>query len=83
MALNIANQRVEEKAIQASKIQNVNKTAAVEIALDYYLAHHKLQQDKKAASRELNSLLDELASLPVLDERTDDEILGYDNKGCP
>ncbi|MBW1749217.1 MAG: type II toxin-antitoxin system VapB family antitoxin, partial [Deltaproteobacteria bacterium] len=45
MALNIANQRVEEKAIQASKIQNVNKTAAVEIALDYYLAHHKLQQD--------------------------------------
>ena len=43
MALNIANQRVEEKAIQASKIQNVNKTAAVEIALDYYLAHHKLK----------------------------------------
>ncbi len=31
---------VEEKAISASKLLGVNKTAAVEIALDYYLKHH-------------------------------------------
>jgi hypothetical protein len=30
MVLNIANKRVEEKAIQASRILGVNKTAAVE-----------------------------------------------------
>ena len=36
MALNIANRKVEEKTIRASRILGVNKTAAVEFALDYY-----------------------------------------------
>jgi len=83
MALNIVNRRVEEKAIQASEITNVNKTAAVEIALDYYLAHHQLGQDKNAANREIITMLDELIELPVLDRRSADDILGYDEIGLP
>lgn len=81
MALNIANQRVENKAILASQIIKGNKTAAVEIALDYYLAHHKFDQKKQLTNLEVNNLLDELVSLPVRDERSADEILGYDEKG--
>ena len=83
MALNIANRRVEDKAIKASQITKVNKTAAVEIALDYYLAHHQLKQNKSAANLELNILLDELAALPVLDKRGADDILDYDEDGLP
>lgn len=83
MALNIVNRRVEDKAIQASEITNVNKTAAVEIALDYYLAHHPLRQNKSAVNREINVLLDELAALPVLDNRGADDILNYDENGLP
>jgi hypothetical protein len=81
MALNIANKRVEEKAIKASRLINVNKTAAVEIALDYYLSHHILKQQKQVTHLEVNSLLDELAALPVLDTRNMDDIIGYDENG--
>ena len=81
MALNIANKRVEKKAIQASHIINVNKTAAVEIALDYFLAHHKLKQKKQVTNQEVDTLLDELASLPVQDVRSINDILGYDENG--
>ncbi len=81
MALNIVNRRVEEKAIKASQVTNVNKTAAVEIALDYYLAHHQLRQSKNAARREIDILLDELVELPVLDKRSADDILDYDEDG--
>jgi antitoxin VapB len=81
MALNIANRKVEEKAIRASRILGVNKTAAVEIALDYYLEHHSAKQDDNANRQEAARLLDELAELPVLDDREPDEILGYDENG--
>lgn len=81
MALNIANRRVEEKAIQASRILGINKTAAVEIALDYYLEHHGAKQEGRATRQETARLLDELIELPVLDHREPDDILGYDENG--
>ena len=81
MALNIANQKVEKKAIHASRILGVNKTAAVEIALDYYLEHHRTDQKKSVARQETARLLDELAALPVIDKRRPDDILGYDENG--
>ena len=81
MALNIANRKVEEKAIRASRILGVNKTAAVEIALDYYLENHEAEQKISATRKEASRLLDELATLPVLDNREPDEILGYDENG--
>ena len=83
MALNIANRKVEDKAIQASRLLGVNKTAAVEAALDYYLEHHAGKQENSAVYREAARLLDELAALPVLDKRGPDEILGYDENGLP
>ncbi len=81
MALNIANRKIEKKAILASQILKVNKTAAVEIALDYYLKHHGNEQQMSAARKETAHILDELATLPVLDNRDSDEILGYDQDG--
>ena len=83
MALNIANKDVEKKAILASRILGVNKTAAVEKALDYYLENCGRQELKKGVCREVGRLFDELAALPVLDDRSPDEILGYDKNGLP
>ncbi len=83
MALNIANREVEKKAIHASNILGVNKTAAVEIALDYYLERHRTKRELSAQKQEVSRLLDELAELPVLDKRQPDEIIGYDNDGLP
>lgn len=81
LALNIANRKVEEKAIRASRILGVNETAAVEMALDYYLEHHSTKPDDDATRQEAARLLDELAELPLLDDREPDEILGYDENG--
>lgn len=81
MALNIANRRVEQKAIQASRILGINKTAAVEKALDYFLEKHRTRKDDDAMLLEVARLFDEIARLPVQDERTPDEILGYDKDG--
>lgn len=81
MALNIANRKVEEKAIHASRILGVNKTAAVEIALDYYLEHHCTGHENSLVRKETARLLDELTEIPVLDNREPDEILGYDENG--
>ena len=83
MALNIANRKVEEKAIQASRILGVNKTAAVEIALDFYLEHHGAGKKDSATRQEAARLLDELATLPILDHRKPDDIVGYDENGLP
>ena len=79
MALNIANRKVEEKEIKVSRSLKVNKTAAVEIALDYYLEHQQSRQKASATRLEATRLLDELSALPVLDKRKADEILGYEN----
>ena len=81
MALKIANRKVEEKAIRASRIPGVDKTAAVEIAPDYYLENHPMEQERSATRQEAARLLDELAALPVLDCREPDETLGYDEDG--
>ena len=69
MALNIANSKVEEKAISASKLLGVNKTAAVEIALDYYLKHHGNKETSSSARQETARIFDEMVALPVLDDR--------------
>ena len=81
MALNIANRTVEEKAVKASQLLGVNKTAAVEIALEYYLEHHQQEPNDDATREEVFRLLDELISLPILDKRDANEILGYDEHG--
>ena len=83
MALNIANHKVEKKAILASRILGTNKTAAVELALDYYLKHHPPSSEQRTDIQEVSRLLDELAELPVLDNRKADEIIGYNEDGVP
>lgn len=81
MALNITNSAVEQKAILASKITGKNKTATVEEALEYFLAHHPTPQNTTRANQEIIQLLEEMVALPVLDNRSADEILGYDEHG--
>jgi antitoxin VapB len=83
VALNIANPQVERKAIRVSRLIGRNKTAAVEAALDYFLAHHGEACERPAAKQTVARVLDELASLQPLDHRTADQIIGYDEHGLP
>ncbi len=83
MALNIRNRETEELAQELASLTGETKTEAVRRALRDQLV--RLQRERKG--RRLADELDEIAlrcaSLPVLDPRPADEILGYDENGLP
>lgn len=81
MALNIRSAEADELATALAKLTGETKTQAVTIAL-----RERLQRARRAKSRRrLADELDEIglhcASLPRKDQRSDDEILGYDDTG--
>jgi len=83
MALNIRNPEAEKLAESLAKLTGESKTEAVKKAL-----HDRLQRLlRRRSGRELADELDELAvhcaNLPVLDNRSSEEILGYDDNGLP
>ncbi len=82
MALNIRNPETEKLAADLAALTGESKTQAVTKAL-----RDRLARLKRRARRRLSDELDEIArhcaSLPVLDKRGDEEILGYDESGLP
>lgn len=41
------------------------------------------KRDREALAQELREMARRVSALPVLDDRTEDEILGYDENGIP
>lgn len=83
MALNIRNPETEQLAERLARLTGETKTEAVRKALEDRL--DRLQRDR--AGRRLADELDEIAlhsaSLPLADERSPDDIVGYDDRGLP
>ena len=85
MALNIRNPKTEKLACDLAELTGETKTKAVTIALQ-----ERLDKEKQIRSTAEKFLFEELleiakhsGSLPVLDKRSEDEILGYDHRGVP
>ena len=83
MPLNIRSEETEELASALAKLTGETKTEAVTQAL-----RERIQRVRRArAKRRLADELDEIAlhcsTLPVLDRRGADEIMGYDENGLP
>lgn len=83
MALNIRNQEAERLADELAKRTGETKTGAVIKALRDRLARVRRQRPKRRLADDLNEIARRCASLPVLDRRPADEILGYDERGLP
>lgn len=83
MALNIRNAETEQLAEALARLTGETKTRAVTVALRDRL--NRLQRDRSGRSlaQELEEIADHCSSLPVLDSRDADEILGYDEIGLP
>lgn len=83
MALSIRNAETERLAAELARETGETKTEAVTKALRDRLT--RVQQER--TGRSLPDRLDEIArhcaSLPVLDGRSPDEIIGYDQHGIP
>lgn len=84
MALNIRNPETERLATELAKRTGETKTAAVTKALRERL--ERVATNGRMADPFLETALAiarHCASLPVLDDRSADEILGYDENGLP
>ena len=81
MALNIRNPEAERLASDLARLTGESKTLAVTKALRQRLMQVRREQSSRTLADELDEIALHCAGLPVLDERSDDEILGYDDDG--
>lgn len=83
MALNIRNRTTEELAATLARLTGETKTRAVTTALRDRLERIRRRRTGRGLADELDEIALRCASLPVLDERAAEDILGYDERGLP
>ena len=83
MALNIRNRTTEELAETLARLTGETKTQAITKALRDRLERIRRQRSGQSLAEELDDIALHCASLPVLDDRRADVILGYDENGLP
>ena len=83
MALNIRNQTTEELAATVARLTGESKTEAVTKALQDRLERIRRERAGRNLAQELDEIALHCASLPILDDRTVEDILGYDEGGLP
>ncbi len=83
MALNIRNAETEQLAEALARLTGETKTHAVTVALRDRLNRLRRDRSGRSLAQELEEIADHCSSLPVLDSRDPDEILGYDEIGLP
>lgn len=83
MALSIKHPEADRLARELATSTGEGLTEAVIKALRERLARQKLRKRGRPLSDELREIGARCAALPVLDGRTPDEILEYDERGLP
>ena len=77
MALSIKSDRADALARELASLTGESITDAVTNAIDERL------ERTRSRRVQINDLLEQFRALPVVDSRSADEILGYDNHGVP
>mgnify|MGYP002070441667 FL=1 len=83
MSLNIKDERAHQLAKQLARLTGESMTHAVAVALEERLAREKAKRGRTGVAKRLKEIAERYAKLPVLDDRTADEIIGYDEHGVP
>ena len=83
MVLNIRNPEAERLAAELARNTGESKTEAVTKALRDRLARVRRERTKRRLADELEEIAEHCASLPVLHNRSAEEIIGYDEAGLP
>ena len=84
MALNFKDQETDSLARQVANLTGESLTEAVRGALRLRLRDEQLKRGESPwDDAEIDAILRRFRALPLLDDRTDDEILGYDENGLP
>ncbi|MFO1038950.1 MAG: type II toxin-antitoxin system VapB family antitoxin [Geminicoccaceae bacterium] len=84
MALSLKDPETDRLAREVASLTGESLTMAIRTALAERLRRERLKRGEgPALARDLGMIARRCAALPVLDTRTDDEILGYDENGLP
>ena len=83
MGLSIKNERTEKLARELARETGESLTTAIRLALEERLERVEGRRSPQDKLRLARAALRRVDSLPVLDARTPDEILGYDELGLP
>jgi antitoxin VapB len=81
VSLNIKNPEVYQAAARLAKLQGTTITAAVLKALQSELSRQDAQRRAKSELARMDAFARRISALPLLDTRSDDEILGYGPEG--
>lgn len=80
MALSIKSEKADELARAVAGLTGTTLTEAVEMALEEKLERTRQRNN---VGENIRRLMEEFAQYPILDDRSADEILGYDEFGLP
>lgn len=82
MALSIKNPEADRLVRELTAMTGESMTEAIVTALRERIENERERRGPSRAEK-LRILAEEIALLPVLDDRTPDEIIGYDERGLP
>jgi antitoxin VapB len=84
MALSLKDPETDRLARQVASLTGESLTEAVRTSLRERLLQEKLKRGEGPnLARDLRAIANRCAALPSLDNRSEDEILGYDETGLP
>ena len=83
MGLNIKNTETHQLAVQLAQLTGETLTRTVTIALKERLEREKRRRHRTGVASALRHIAQRCASRPLLDDRSPEAILGYDEHGLP
>ena len=92
MALSIRDRETDRLARELAALTGETMTGAIRTSLEERLARleERLAREKRRRDADIerrrkaiNAIVERFAKLPVLDDRSPEEILGYDENGLP
>jgi len=83
MSLNIKDPTTDRVVRELAALTGEGVTTAVRKSVEERLSRLRHRTSKQSLAAQLLEIADHCAALPVLDKRSADEILGYDENGLP
>jgi antitoxin VapB len=83
LALSIKNAETERLARQVAEEAGESLTQAIERALKERLQRLRQLRRRRVVAEKVLDILRRVDSLPTLDKRPEEDILGYDDQGIP
>jgi antitoxin VapB len=83
MVLSIKDSEADRLARNLAALTGESLTDAVKAALRDRLAREQRRRGKRLDRAKLDAIVASIATLPVVDNRSPDELIGYDDFGLP